>query len=403
MNAVTSGRRIASWLAALMLSGAALADAPAGVVLKEHGHGWVLVDKDGMSLYTTVKDQEPGKSACNDQCAAIWPPLKADDADAAKATGDWSIITRADGSKQWAFGGQPVYRYSRDVSPGDSYGNDVDNEWTIATKFIARPVSFAVARNVLGYVLTDARSGTTLYYSDKDKPGKSTCEGECLRTWTPQKAPLMATDDGDWTVLKRADGIRQWAYKGRPLYRYVGDLEPGEANGHELEKKRWQVAILEPAPPVPAWVSVWGSDAGDILADAKGKTLYGRTAARARAIAAALSPSAPAATTGLSASQSVRPGYALPGAPAKAEKDDCGFECPGSPWSPVLAGANDKAMGNWSVVDRKDGKKQWAFKGEPLYTHVRDTHPGTLNGVRSGDRSWHALMRSGRPMQGTGN
>ena len=61
--------------------------------------GKVLADPDGMTLYTNAKDPK-GKSVCNGECAAKWPPMKA--ADEAKPVGDFSIIVRDDGTKQWA-------------------------------------------------------------------------------------------------------------------------------------------------------------------------------------------------------------------------------------------------------------------------------------------------------------
>lgn len=379
-------------LALLSVSSVTLAK-PASVTLEQRGHGWVLVDAKGMSLYTTVKDQQPGKSACVELCATVWPPLLVGPDEEGAANDEWSILVRDDGARQWAFAGQPLYRYSRDLAPGDSYGSDVDNEWTVATQLIARPAAFAVSRNELGYVLADARSGLTLYRATKDRPGKTACEDDCLQTWLPQRAPLMAANEGDWSVIQRADGIRQWAYRGHALYRYVGDLEPGETNGHRVDEKHWQAAILEPAPPMPSWVTEQGSDGGPLLADPNGKTLYGRTESRNRA-AVGLAPPTTA----------VGGGAAGKAAPAPAPKrPNCGAECPGSPWSPVLAQEHDEPVGNWSIVDRADGKKQWAFKGEALYTHARDSMPGMLNGVRSGDRTWHPLMRSGRPLQGTGN
>ena len=68
----------------------------------------------GMTLYTFDKDAG-GKSACNDQCAKIWPPVMA--AADAKASGDLTIITRDDGGKQWAYKGKPVYLYARTPRP----------------------------------------------------------------------------------------------------------------------------------------------------------------------------------------------------------------------------------------------------------------------------------------------
>ena len=81
----------------------------------------VLTNTAGMTLYTFDKDAG-GKSACNGPCAANWPPLTAG-ADA-KASGDWSIVTRDDGAKQWAYKGKPVYLWAKDQKPGDKTGTD---------------------------------------------------------------------------------------------------------------------------------------------------------------------------------------------------------------------------------------------------------------------------------------
>lgn len=84
--------------------------------------GTMLADPDGMTLYTFDKDT-PGKSACTGECAVRWPPMKAD-ADA-KASGDYTLITRDDGTRQWADEGKPLYRFSKDTKPGDITGNSI--------------------------------------------------------------------------------------------------------------------------------------------------------------------------------------------------------------------------------------------------------------------------------------
>ncbi|OCZ55708.1 hypothetical protein A9G00_08320 [Achromobacter xylosoxidans] len=114
--------------AALVLSSAALfsAGAHAQAVKAQDG---VLVNSAGMTLYTFDKDAG-GKSACNDQCAKIWPPVTA--AADAKASGDLSIITRDDGSKQWAYRGKPVYLYAKDAKPGDKTGDNFKDVWHAA-------------------------------------------------------------------------------------------------------------------------------------------------------------------------------------------------------------------------------------------------------------------------------
>ena len=88
----------------------------------------VLVGANGMTLYTFDKDTAgSGKSVCNGPCATNWPPLMAADADA--ASGDWSVVTRDDGKKQWALKGKPLYFWAKDGKPGDKTGDGVSGVW----------------------------------------------------------------------------------------------------------------------------------------------------------------------------------------------------------------------------------------------------------------------------------
>ena len=90
----------------------------------------VLVDAAGMTLYTFDKDPKgAGKSVCNGGCAKNWPPLMA--TGAAKASGDYSIITRDDGSKQWAYKGMPLYTWVKDKKPGDMTGDNFKSVWHV--------------------------------------------------------------------------------------------------------------------------------------------------------------------------------------------------------------------------------------------------------------------------------
>ncbi len=92
--------------------------------------GKAYVDAKGMTLYTFDKDAG-GKSACNGPCATNWPPLMA--AADAKASGDWTIVTRDDGSKMWALKGKPLYTFAKDTKPGDTTGDGfLNGAWHIA-------------------------------------------------------------------------------------------------------------------------------------------------------------------------------------------------------------------------------------------------------------------------------
>ncbi len=81
-----------------------------------------------------------------------------------------------------------------------------------------------------GEALVDA-SGKALYTYDKDAEGKSNCNDKCAQNWPPLAAKADASEEGDWTIIKRDDGTSQWAYKGKPLYTWIKDEKPGAAAG----------------------------------------------------------------------------------------------------------------------------------------------------------------------------
>jgi len=101
----------------LAMAGSAWASPP-GVTEKDGA----FIAPDGKPLYTFARDMEPGKSSCNAGCAAAWPPLLADAA----------VITRDDGSKQWAYKGKPLYTFARDAAGAAATG--VSAAWPLAVK-----------------------------------------------------------------------------------------------------------------------------------------------------------------------------------------------------------------------------------------------------------------------------
>jgi hypothetical protein len=67
--------------------------------------------------------------------------------------------------------------------------------------------------------------------SDKDQPGRSNCTGGCATTWPAFKVENAALEGGLFTIVRRDDGVMQWAYNGKPLYFFAGDATPGDAKG----------------------------------------------------------------------------------------------------------------------------------------------------------------------------
>lgn len=102
----------------------------------------------------------------------------------------------------------------------------------------AATVALASVGN-LGKVLVDSK-GFTLYYFEKDKGGKSACYGACAAGWPPlttEGAPknMGGVQASKLSTTKRKDGTTQVTYAGWPLYTFVEDKKPGEANGNDVD------------------------------------------------------------------------------------------------------------------------------------------------------------------------
>ena len=111
----------------LLLVGSAAAEGPVKTVKTAAGD--VLAGDNGMTLYT-FRGDTAGVSNCYDKCAANWPPAIA--ADGAAAEGDFTLVERKDGAKQWAKGGMPLYFWVKDAKEGDTTGDGVGGKWDIA-------------------------------------------------------------------------------------------------------------------------------------------------------------------------------------------------------------------------------------------------------------------------------
>ncbi|WP_175773745.1 COG4315 family predicted lipoprotein [Burkholderia multivorans] len=81
----------------------------------------------------------------------------------------------------------------------------------------------------------------TLYVFDRDAPGKSACTGTCAANWPPALADAYDKPSGALSVVARDDGKMQWAYNGRPLYRWKMDRKAGDAGGDGIGGV-WHVA-----------------------------------------------------------------------------------------------------------------------------------------------------------------
>jgi predicted lipoprotein with Yx(FWY)xxD motif len=112
--------------------------------------------------------------------------------------------------------------------------------------FVLGPVALAQTvppqsgETAKGQALVDI-NGMTLYVFDRDTSGKSNCNGPCAVNWPPLVADTDAKAAGDFAFITRDDGRKQWAYKGKPLYTWSKDKNPGDTNGDGVNNV-WHIA-----------------------------------------------------------------------------------------------------------------------------------------------------------------
>lgn len=100
----------------------------------------------------------------------------------------------------------------------------------------------AVARQTdKGIALVDDR-GMTLYTFARDADGRSACVAACAVNWPPLTAAADAAPQGNYGLSIRSEGVRQWTYRGRPLYLWSGDERIGQTAGDGLLEGAWQIA-----------------------------------------------------------------------------------------------------------------------------------------------------------------
>lgn len=124
---MTSKLLLGATLALTLATGAATAGT--AITTGDSSAGRILVDGEGMSLYTFDKDA-PAVSNCYGDCAANWPPLEA--TGGAEPQGDFGIILRTGGDRQWTYKGMPLYLWVKDQAAGDVTGDGVKGVWHLA-------------------------------------------------------------------------------------------------------------------------------------------------------------------------------------------------------------------------------------------------------------------------------
>lgn len=91
--------------------------------------------------------------------------------------------------------------------------------------------------SALGHPVLTNDAGLTLYSLSVEKNGHFTCVGSCTKLWRPLTVAKGVKPTGPVRLgtVRRPDGRIQVTYSGRPLYRFGGDKQPGQANGEGFQ------------------------------------------------------------------------------------------------------------------------------------------------------------------------
>lgn len=387
--------------------------------------GPVFTDERGRTLYmwpqrvlrNGYSGETPGKPACFDRvrtvtaglmspyppgirlpeldnrpsCTDLWPPAIADEG--STPVGDWTLVDRPDGQRQWMYKEQPLYTSVRDAQAGEVYGGStrrrtggsVDRDSPVYRVPIGPPTllppGFAVKTTAAGRMLgTD--SSYAVYAFDADSPDRIACRDACLEKWTPVLAAELSRPIGEWSIVARDPGVRQWAFRGKPLYTYRLEARLSRQNWKQTgsDEPGWRNVFTQKAPQAPAEFTVQPTLSGEVLADARGRTLYEYRCADDSQDQ--LSCNHPEDT------QVYRLAICGGGDASLCQKR----------WPYVAAADSAVSLSNtWKVrwinpsTGRYTGEEApgalriWTYRDRPIYTYYLDERPGDIHGAGIGE------------------
>jgi predicted lipoprotein with Yx(FWY)xxD motif len=233
---------------------------PPGFKLIRREAGLVLATADGKTAY--VRHGARLQRTCTG-CAESLQPIAAPGF--GHVEGVWSIVDAAGGLKQYAFKGELLY-----VLPDGLEEADLERGWAPAVyrPAAATPPQFSTRVTIMGKIYTTPEGMAVYGFScaEDDSPDRLSCDdpgdaavywsalcgepAECSRRWRPYRAAPNARPVGEWTIVEVPDPIfldpagatypagasrvTAWAYRGKPLYTFVDDDEPGQILGHGI-------------------------------------------------------------------------------------------------------------------------------------------------------------------------
>ncbi|MGE3334072.1 MAG: hypothetical protein AB7I36_10540 [Rhodospirillaceae bacterium] len=319
-------------------------------------------------------------------CVQLWPPVWAPDG--AANVGKWTVIKHPSGRMQWAYDGYPMYTSLLDKKPGDvnggtrrraNRGNASGAQREPVGPPALVPPGFIVIQVATGRLLATA-DRQSVYTWDRDALNKSNCFDRCADEWTPVTAPEFAEAQGEWGVIQRSPGVRQWTFRGKPLYTYALSPEGRNASLQGSDVPGWHNVYTQATPFPGRDFTLQDAPSGQVLADKNGKTVYvyncnddawdqqacnhpDLTQAYRLAICGAGSQEK---------CMQMFP-YVLASRDAKSEN---------TAWSVM---AIDPKTGHRASAGQADALRVWAWRDRPVYTFYLDKEPGDINGDSWGE------------------
>lgn len=307
----------------------------------------------------------------------------------AVAFDDWSIVSHGS-FNQWAYQSHPLFTWTMEEEAGQIainyalYGSGPNGEepllensrgalmppqgWRVArftpSATATMPYGFELQQvdSSQGVILTNFEGFSLYTYSDTNNIASACMDEACYENWIPVPASALSIGLGDFSIIDRIDGTRQWAFRDRGLFQFKGDLLPGDVNGHRTHGQ-FQLAVLK-ENFTPTGVEIFPQPGyGDIFT-LDGKTLYFGSAFEK-----------------YWGGRSLRGSFEI--AYFKGKRlggGACVSEACLVKWHPFIAPASATSNGFWEVVTRLDGRRQWAYKGFALYTSIADQGAGQMNG-----------------------
>jgi len=316
-------------------------------------------------------------------CIQKFPPyVPAADA---RPVGDFTIVTRPEGGKQWAYRGFPLYTSVRDRVPGErngaaigGFGGNANRGGGVryASAQFDLPPGLKFSRREEGLILASTASGLPLYTPRAGK--RMLLAGAVPDEFKPLVAPAVAHVNGDWSIVSAGTGFKQYAFRGKLLYEAPNgttDFEISQIGG-------WDPVVVVKGPGRPAAIGKQLTLLGEVYTDKKGMTLYSYSCnANGGGGGPRLNP--------VSCEEA--------GDPAQFMVALCGDgkEC-ARRWRPYFPAAGAKPEGDFSIIEithpmftdmhgalyPSDAPKAkvWAYRGKPLFTYYEDEEPSDIWG-----------------------